>query len=64
MPDVLKCASCLRLRPPTELLAFWPADDPARRRFVCRPTLGESGPGGPCFRAEVGSRAGVSIGLA
>lgn len=47
-PALLKCVSCLRLRSPTELLAFWPAGDPARRRFVCRPTLD-----GRCFRAEV-----------
>lgn len=51
------------MRPPEEMLAFWPVADPARRRHVCRPSLQR--PEVPsCFRDVVGPANVHAIALA
>lgn len=59
----LFCAACRVMRPAAEFLAFWPLADPARIRYVCRPSV--SGRDDPhCFREMVGPAADVGIALA
>lgn len=61
------CSACRRARPDDELLAFWPVGDPDRRRHVCRPSLGLSGPiggRGSCFATVVGPSHQHAIALA
>jgi hypothetical protein len=57
------CAACGMVRPIAELLAFWPAAQPALIRFVCRPSLQRTDIP-PCFRERVGPAGVHAIALA
>ena len=48
------CSNCGQVRPLEELLAYWPAIQPDRERYVCRPSMPAGGYAG-CFREVVGT---------